>query len=260
MSLFRFIQISAALLVSLLVCSCASVSVRKSEKLLAKSPRKLPEKIFIKPYTFAPGALRVDRSGPSLDKFKFEFQERMTRHLVTRMSRYIAPAEAVAENAPLPKGNYWLVTGQIDRVNQGSRIMRSIVGFGLGGTKMEATTIVYDLSTKPPRPFLAIETVGGSNAAPGALGAAGFFIGDVSSLLALGNLLEGAKSGVTFDTVRSSREITATLSEYLYQQKVIPYEEAIGPKRSGQWNPASWPFRQRPQQLPQGTVTVKPVE
>lgn len=256
----RFTQIFTALLGVALLCSCASVSVQKSEKLTSKAPRKLPVKVFIKPYAFAPDALRVDRSGEALEKFKFAFQERLSRHLVKRVSRYIAPAEAIAADAPLPKGNYWLITGQVNKVNQGSRIMRSIVGFGVGGTKMEATTLVYDLSVKPPRPFLVIDTTGGSNAAPGALGAAGFFIGDVSSLLALGNILEGVKSGVTFDTVRSSREITATLSEYLYQQKAISYADAIGPKRSGRWNPAWWPFQQRPQEAAQGTVTVQPAQ
>ncbi|MEX1118400.1 MAG: hypothetical protein WEB60_06350, partial [Terrimicrobiaceae bacterium] len=106
--------------------------------------------------------------------------------------------------------------------------------------------------------FLIVETTGGSNVSPGALGTAGFFVSGVTALPSLGNLLEGTRTGVTFDTIRTSKEISATLSEYLYLKKAIPYEDALSPKRPGKWQPDFWPFRNKPERQPEGSLTVVP--
>lgn len=243
-----------------LFSSCASVSVTKSAPVHPVLPRKVPEKIFVKPFEFYEPHLRVDRSGEKLEAFKHEARERMTRTLVKRLTKHVAPAEAIASEAPLPKGNSWLITGRIHRMNQGSRALRAVVGFGFGGTKLETTAVIHDLSTRPPTPFLVVETTGGSNVAPGAIGTVGYFVGGITSLASIANLLEGVRTGVTFDTIRTSKELTATLSEYLYQQRAIAHENAQSPKRHGSWQPDFWPFRRAPKKLPEGTITVEPVE
>jgi hypothetical protein len=251
-----FVRLMTSAATAAALCSCASISVTKTDRIIPETPRRVPEKIFVKPFEIYEPNFRVDRAGEELEAFKHDARERVSRTLVRRLKAHVAPAEAVAANAPLPKGNFWLITGRINRMNQGSRALRSVFGFGTGGTKLETTAVIHDLSVKPPRPFLVVETTGGSNAAPGAIGAAGFFVGGVTSLLSLGNLLEGARSGVTFDTVRTSKELTAVLSEYLYQQRAIPHEKALAPKRPGQWQPDFWPFRRAPKKLPEGRITV----
>ncbi len=258
--IFLISRISLCLFFLVFFVSCSSISVKRSETVAKTPPRSKPEKIFVKPFTFHEPGLRVDRSGEALEGFKFDARERMTRVLVRRLSEKVAPAKAVSEHAPLPKGNYWLITGRIDRVYQGSRLLRSVVGLGFGATKFESTAIIHDLSVRPPKPFLVIETTGGSNVSPGALGTAGFFVSGVTALTSLGNLLEGTRTGVTFDTIRTSKEISATLSEYLYTQRAIPHEEALSPKRPGKWQPDFWPFRNKPERLPEGSLTVVPVE
>jgi len=256
----RFARAGLFLALGFGIAGCASVSVRKNEVQATKTPHKVPEKIFIKPFGFNEEELRVDRGGKQLEEFRFEAQERLTRHLVKRLRQQVAPAEAIAATAPLPRGNYWLITGRIDRMYQGSRLGRAVVGFGIGGTKMETTALIWDLSGREPRPFLLVETTGGSNASPGAIGAAGFFISGVTALASLGNLIEGVRSGVTFDTIRTTKELSAVLSEYLYLQGAIPRKEAFAPKRLGDWHPNTWPFIRRPRPLPAtGTITVDPV-
>jgi len=258
--IFFFSRISFCLLLLAMFASCSSISVKRSETVSKTPPRLKPEKIFVKPFTFHEPGLRVDRSGEALEGFKFEARERMARVLVRRLTEKIAPAEAISEHAPLPKGNYWLITGRIDRVYQGSRLLRSVVGLGFGATKFESTSVIYDLSVRPPKPFLIIETTGGSNVSPGALGTAGFFVSGVTALTSLGNMLEGTRTGVTFDTIRTSKEISATLSEYLYLKRAIPYEQALSPKRPGRWQPDFWPFRNKPERLPEGSLTVVPAQ
>jgi hypothetical protein len=220
-----------SLLLCALLCSCASVSVKKIELLTARPPAKAPTKILVKPPTFYDPSLRVDRSGAKLENFKYELREKFTRNLVRQLSRNVAPAQAVAATAPLPRGNYWLIAGRFDRVNQGSRLLRSVVGFGAGGTKLDMSVVVYDLSRTTPRPFLLIETTGGSNAAPGALGTAAYFVTGVTALFSFGSLFEGTRSGLTFDTIRTAREVTASLSAFLSERGALPPGEALRPRR-----------------------------
>ena len=257
-ALHAFFWLAVAVSFSFVLGACASVSVKRTEPQAKKMPKKVPEKIFVRPFAFNEASLRVDRSGMDLERFKSDAQERMAKNLARRLTRHVAPAEVVAANAPLPRGNYWLVTGRIERLHQGSRLGRSVIGFGVGGTKMETIAIVSDLSVRPPRPFLLVETTGGSNAAPGAIGAAGFFVTGVTALPSLGNLIEGLRTGITFDTIRTSKELSAALSEYLYQKRAIPYEKALAPKRAGRWSPDFWPFQRKPEKLPEGSITVTP--
>ncbi len=221
----------------LLLCAalagCASVSVERSDLLTARAPTRSPERILVRPPTFYDPALRVDRSGVNLQNFKYELQEKFTRNLVQQLSRHIAPAQAVASTAPLPGGNYWLIAARFDGVNQGSRLLRSVVGFGAGGTKLDMSTVVYDLSQRRPRPFLLMQTTGGSNAMPGAVGSVAYFVTGFTALFSAANLFEGTRSGLTFDILRTSREVTAALSEFLYQQGALSPDKAVRPKRIG---------------------------
>jgi hypothetical protein len=221
----------ALCLICAALCSCASISLKKVDVLTARAPTKAPSKIFLKPPEFYDAAIRVDRSGPRLDTFKHDMQERFTRHLVRRLSKHVAPAEAVAATAPLPRGNFWLIVSRFDRIQQGSRMLRSVIGFGVGGTKLETSVVVYDLSRRPPRPFLLLQTTGGSNAAPGAIGTATYFATGVTALFSAGNLFEGTRSGLTFDNLRTVRQIAAALSEYLVERGALSPDKPLRSKR-----------------------------
>lgn len=217
--------------------SCASVSVKEVAQLKKSPPSHVPEQVFVAPFTYSEDAIRVDRSGADLAEFQFQLSELMTRSLVRRLPKYVGPATAVAKNAPLPRGNYWLIRGNFDRVYQGSRLLRSVIGLGSGATLMETTVEVYDLSGRKPVRFLRIVTTGGSNISPGVLGVATFFVSGPMALTSLFNVVDGIRSGVTFDTIRTSREVNAALSEYLGQRGAIPSKKAIRPKRLGKFPP-----------------------
>ena len=226
-------RLSSAVFCVFLFASCASVSVKDVARLSPTPPSRLPEKVFVAPFSFSDREVRVDRSGAALEEFKFNLRELMTRHLLRRLQKYAGPAEAVVVNAPLPQGNYWLIRGNFDRIFQGSRLLRSVVGLGAGATRMDTTVVVYDMSGSEPSPFLRIVTTGGSNISPGIGGIVTIFISGPSALMNLFNIVDGARSGITFDTVRTTREVSSALSEYLYQRGAIPYEKASGPKRLG---------------------------
>jgi hypothetical protein len=234
--------------------ACASVSVKTTKDLAQNREIHLPDKILVRPFEFWEPGLRVDRSGESLERFKYDLQEEFTRDLVERLTKHVAPAKAIAATAPLPRGNYWLVTGRFDRVYQGSRLLRSSIGFGFGATKFETSVVIYDLSRSSRKPVLLIETTGGSNAAAGAIPSLAYFFNGVTSLGSVFNLLEGVRSGVSYDRVRTSRGVTSATAEHLYI-KGLTENDNLKPKRLGRLQYPWWPFNPREPQKVSETVT-----
>ena len=231
----RLIRISTALAM-LLLASCASVSVEKMRHTIPpqEGPKIAPDEILIRPFVVSNEALRVDRDSEELEKFKKELRDRLAQQTAERFKKHVANARVVAEGDTLPQGNFWLVSGEFQRVNQGSRLLRSVVGFGTGGTKMDTVVRVYNLSQKEPREFLIFETTGGSNVSQGVLGVLTFPVGGPMAFMSLANAVDGVRSGVTFDTKRTAREITATLSEYLHKRRALVGKKPIRPKRLGE--------------------------
>ncbi|MEX1119671.1 MAG: DUF4410 domain-containing protein [Terrimicrobiaceae bacterium] len=193
----------------LFVSGCSSVSVMESQFYPPDKKFAAPPRIYVKPYTFAEGSLRVDRKGEKLQTFQNEVSVQMAERLVPRLTTHIAPTSILeVSDSKLPKLS-WVLEGEFTKINQGSRALRSIVGFGLGGTKMEATTKVYQVGTGKKRELMAlIRTSGGSNAEPGAIAGGVFGAGPRA-------ILRAVTSGVSPDSKRTARMITATLSERL---------------------------------------------
>ena len=220
----------------LLLASCASVSVEKMRHTIPpqEGPKIAPDEILIRPFVVSNEALRVDRDSEELEEFKKELRDRLAQQTAERFKKHVANARVVAAGDTLPQGNFWLVSGEFQRVNQGSRLLRSVVGFGSGGTKMDTVVRVYDLSQKEPREFLTFETTGGSNVSQGVLGVLTFPVGGPMAFMSLANAVDGVRSGVTFDTKRTAREITATLSEYLHKRQALVGKKPIKPKRLGE--------------------------
>ena len=193
----------------LLLASCSSVSVRNPMTDAHQPPAVLPSKIYVRNFTNAGNVFRVDRSDNELRTMQAAFSSGLTSAIVERITKHIAPAEALAASSDAPKGSAWLVTGHFDRVNQGSRALRAVFGWGLGGTKLETTVEVFDLSSPIPQRFLSFQTTGGSNAQPGMLTPPDPIGTPMSGIAAT------TGTGLSLDAKRTSRMITAALSEYL---------------------------------------------
>lgn len=223
-------------LAALFLASCASVSVEKMRHTIPpqEGPKIAPAEVLIRPFEVSNEALRVDRDSAELEKFKQELRDRLAQQMAERIKKHVANARVIADGDALPQGNFWLVTGEFQRVNQGSRFLRSVVGFGTGGTKMDTVVRVYDLSQIEPREFLTFETTGGSNVSQGVLGVLTFPVGGPMAFMSLANAVDGVRSGVTFDTKRTAREIAAVLSDYLQKRRALVGKKAIKPKRLGE--------------------------
>ncbi len=214
-----------AAVLAVFLSGCASVSVKREVFHQGSKPPTIPEAIYVRPFVVQ--GLRVDREGEKLSAFKTEFQTGFSQMLTERLSKHIAPARATGAAEDLPRANAWLIEGEFYRVHQGSRALRAVVGWGLGGTKMDCVARVYDLRNRRKEPLAVIETTGGSNAEPGAI-----FSGPFGAVPRL--VMTSVNSGVTPDTRRTARMITAALSEYLSKGKSPLPTKPMRAKRIGE--------------------------
>lgn len=212
------------LLFAVALSGCASVSVKESEFPTATKKPSLPTEILVRPFVIMPDALKVDREGESLRQFEQELSDKFADRLTERLGKYIAPARKVSATEPVRARNAWLIEGQFDRVNQGSRLLRSVIGFGAGGTKTETTSFVYLMEGRKKTLFAKIQTTGGSNAEPGAI-----FSGPFGAAPRL--IMTATLAGLSADARRTARMITATLSEHLAEAGVQLPARALKPKR-----------------------------
>lgn len=208
---------------------CASVSTHSHERRDASIKHPAPEMIYVQDFDAPAHVFRVDRPEAEAKKLRAAEAARLSRNIVWRVRDRVLPAQTLAAGVEPPKGPYWLVTGKFVRVNQGSRALRMLLGFGSGGSKVETMVEVYDLSTAKPQLVMRFQTTGGSNAQPGAIANLSWWSAAISgSMLAL--------SGIRFDLNRTSREITAALSQELALQGNLPLDKkALRPKQLGKW-------------------------
>ena len=194
----------------LLLCGCASVSVKEDK--WTQERLALPTRVYVKNYDVPVPALDVDRTGAELEEFRRTTADNFNKELCERISKRIAPAVPLTGGARPEKGT-WVVEGSFLRLNQGSRLLRSLVGLGAGGTKMEARTVVSVVEARGSQKKIAeIETTGGSNAEPGMLTFPTPIGGGIRAVVSL------AKTGVTADQRRTARMITAAMAEKLEAQ------------------------------------------
>lgn len=209
----------------LILSGCASISVQPGT---TYQTRQQPKRVYVEAFATDKGEFNVDRDGKELVDFKKDLQAMMTAGITTDLTKRLIPSKPAGKNIFVRREDAWLIRGEFVRVNQGSRLLRGTIGFGLGGTKLETRVQVYDLATGDPKPFLTFSTTGGSNAEPGMLPS---LATDPLSLVidaagGAGNLAHG----VTEDTNRTAREITAELSNYMYNSGWISKDKWIAPK------------------------------
>lgn len=207
----------------LALVGCASISV--DQEGTSEPVPQMPQTIYVAGFNTAPGAWEVDRSGAQLADFKQNLQLMLQTGVTADLNDKLVSASATDDSyKSLPPQNAWVITGEFVRVNQGSRFLRMVIGFGAGGTKVETQVHVYDLQKGyRGRPFLNFVTTGGSGAQPGMLESLG-----VIGLAVKG--VAGSARGLTDDTARTSREITAEISEYMFVHHWIPKSKYIPPK------------------------------
>jgi hypothetical protein len=92
-------------------------------------------------------------------------EEALTLDLVKKglHARRLTPGEA-------PPTRGWLVRGTIQRLDEGDRLRRAVVGFGSGQTDLRVEVSIESLSSAlPPQPLYQVQTKAQSAKSPGAV-------------------------------------------------------------------------------------------
>ncbi len=213
---------AVGLLLTLALAACASISVEDGTE---RVTQKMPELIYVLDFSTAHSDFQVDRAGPALTDFKKNLQLMLKTAMVADLNDRLVPAVPGRNSDWTRTRNAWLVRGQFVTVYQGSRLLRSAIGFGAGQTRVETRVEVYNLAQNPGTPFLTFSTTGGSGSEPGAILA---FTTDPVEL-AIGGV-SGAAHGLSEDTKRTAREITAKFSDYMHDRGWISDDQWIKPK------------------------------
>jgi len=193
-----------------LLVGCASVSVK--EDTWTQEKLAMPIRVYVADYEAPADVLDVDRTGAEMEEFRATMTKNFTTELCEKITERIAPAVPLANDTRPEKGS-WIVEGRVLRVNQGSRLLRSMIGFGAGGTKLEVRTTVSAVADRGARRTIAqIETTGGSNAEPGMLTLPTPVTAGVRAVLS------ATLTGVTADQRRTARMIAAAMAEKLEAQ------------------------------------------
>jgi hypothetical protein len=138
-----------------------------------------------------------------------EAQDLIAKHLVDELSKSVAPATLVKSPAAAGRDG-WVVTGDITKLDEGSRILRMAIGLGVGSTKME-TAVAVRASTASKHSFLSFSTKGTSGATPGAA------TNPIPFSSAPTVLFQG-QQGISDDSARTARMITSRIADYMTQR------------------------------------------
>ena len=209
-SMTKIFYLGSGLFGTLLLAGCASISVQPGT---AVATQQKPLKVYVEAFSTEKGEFNVDRDGQELVEFKTDLQKMMVAGITADLSKRLIPAVSAGNIDFSRRESAWLIRGEFVKVNQGSRLLRGAIGFGAGGTKFETRVEVYDLSTGATQPFLTFATTGGSNAEPGALPT--LATDPLTLVIEAAGGAGNVAHGVSEDTTRTAREITAELSDYM---------------------------------------------
>lgn len=196
---------SAVLIVGVLLAGCQSLTGRshglrggidiKNEKLASSSTVTGPRTVYVADFQLDAGNVKTDsgiggvadevtasngilgrisqrlsRSSISGDAQQQtpEIVSAMANDLIESFRKQGIPAQRIdAASSDLPADG-WLLQGKFTDVDEGNRMQRAAVGFGLGATQMAIDLSVSDLASANPRqPFITFATTKEASMKPG---------------------------------------------------------------------------------------------
>lgn len=205
-----------------LLCSCASVSVQNvtAENGRAQKPRA----VIVNDFSVQGAQIKENQFRKNHGQLGAEAQRLVANYLVKDLQDMGLKASRGGSRGPTDL----VIDGRFTRVNEGSRILRMGIGLGIGGTKMETQVQVRQGAGQP---LLRFATTGGSNANPGAATNPIPFSSAPTALLA-------SKEGLTDDSARTARQISAEIGEYMAKRGWIdPAKVKVKVKQKGEIGP-----------------------
>jgi hypothetical protein len=130
--------------------------------------------------------------------------EALSGSLTQELRNRSIPAQRIFPNQEVPNRG-WLVSGEFLEVDEGNRLRRAIVGFGVGATDMQVEVTVMDLGSGSREPFAVFGTDSRSGRGPGAVVFRNPYVAAAKFVL--------SKRASEKDIRKTARQIADTLAE-----------------------------------------------
>jgi len=216
----------------LALSSCSSVGVYSVES-NATRLRNAPTHVWVERFSAPMSAFQLgERTASEKRVLRDEIVANLARSTAAQIRVHAANSSVMGPTSRVSPGA-WVVRGQINRVDQGSRALRAGIGFGMGRTEMRTNVSVFLVTESGLVPLMRFNTTGGSGMEPGV--AFGLATGGASTVATVASAGLGSLPGVSTDIDRTSYEIAAVLSVQLQQNGLLGASRtAIQPHMRGQ--------------------------
>lgn len=222
-------------LVLLLLAGCATATVTPSWQATKPLPR--PEQVLVYDFTVLPGDTRLDSGlGPKLNRLiNRTDQSKEAMYLGKAFARILATNLAVelrmrgikayhGRDDTLPGDNTISIMGRFLRIDEGNSTLRTVIGFGLGGTEMQSYVRLLRATEGQTQLLAEAYTMANSNLKPGmppmiaAGGAAGALVevAAVAGITTISN--ERFFATAEADAKRTAVELADWVAHYYRQQ------------------------------------------
>lgn len=143
-------------LVAVLLAACSSTSTDITEERADKPPLPYPQQIYVYDFAVAPsevlpsawgkaelaGATDDPDRNPQRDALEHQIAAIVSTRIVDELQKLGLPA--VRWRGPVPKNeNSYALVGQFLTIDQGSALKRTIIGFGVGASEVQALVQAY---------------------------------------------------------------------------------------------------------------------
>jgi Domain of unknown function (DUF4410) len=157
----------------------------------------------------------------------------MADAMVQRLEALGFVATKVPRGTPISGDNVLIVDGTFTDINEGNRLRRMVVGFGMGQSTVDAQVQVYQMANGNTQQIMDFSTHADSGKMPGAAVTAvpGAAVGGTAAAVSLGVNLAAAggktyTSAISVMAQRSAKQAVAYMSQYFASQQWIPQNMA----------------------------------
>jgi hypothetical protein len=142
--------------------------------------------------------------------------DRLATRLVEDIRSLGLPTERVAGAAP-PEVNDLVIEGDFVRIDEGSRVRRFVIGFGVGATELRTQVRVFQVTAEGWKPVQQFETVATGSRLPGAgfgtaAGAAAGTLAASAGISAGLGVLGELRASIDADAGRTAEQIAGKVS------------------------------------------------
>jgi hypothetical protein len=217
----RALQICCVLLATVLGCASAKTSNEKQSNL----PPGAPSMIYVQNFELGAATLKADPgtiSGrPRLIQFGKKdpateidkIGDELEKEIVANLQKAKIPAKRLEDNADRPASG-WLVNGELMDVEEGNRMQKAVLGFGIGNSKATLFVNVRDAAKPKEADLLDFNVTSEGNKAPGG------GVGEVAmhSPYAMAASFALNRDAVDADIKRAAKEISDRLVKLINAQ------------------------------------------